>query len=682
MIEALGWAFLHSLWIGTVIWLGLRFYQTKVSNQKPSRHYNLLLLGQVLLASGTLAAFFLSYEKPNEAAFYGEFWGAYEVVETAFVQEDSISDQSIAFIRQQAPWFGLIWILGVLVLSVKWLAGWSYMQWLKQKATVLQDYEIERQVKRIARSMGIHQQIEIRLSDSLFGPCTLGFWRPIIMLPASILTGLSPEQIYGILAHEMAHIKRHDYLINIFQSMLDILFFYHPAQYWMSKHSREAREQCCDDMAIEATGNRMIYARALAEVAGAQLKPLSPATAFQEGKSQLLVRIQRLFGAYRARSKTRLAGIGWASLLVLALGSAYWPVVHGQSPQSGNEAVIITTDQEEEGFPFYREGETDIASEETSYVPEIAVDLEGMDETLRVPGIKLNLEGLDKPLKFPEMNLNLNGLAKLNLPEAGLSLEVALDTPPPMPPMPPMPPIPQVGDLPPMPPMPPMPSINFSQDMNAGDSMALENWGKEMEAFGERMEAWGEQFGEQWEAWGEQFGQEQAPHWEKWAEKMEAWGESFGEKFGDGYAEKMEAMGRRMEREAERQEQEMERAERYRERAERMREQSEVARARAEEMAERQRENAERMREREVRRAEERERFRRNSVVDRTQEILAQLKKDGYVNDNARRVKVKVKSDRITVNGKQVDGDDEAKYRRMFWPDVCNGCTSEMTISN
>jgi hypothetical protein len=113
-----------------------------------------------------------------------------------------------------------------------------------------------------------------------------------------------------------------------------------------------------------------------------------------------------------------------------------------------------------------------------------------------------------------------------------------------------------------------------------------------------------------------------------------------------------------------------------------MREQSEVARARAEEMAERQRENAERMREREVRRAEERERFRRNSVVDRTQEILAQLKKDGYVNDNARRVKVKVKSDRITVNGKQVDGDDEAKYRRMFWPDVCNGCTSEMTISN
>ncbi|MEZ4685369.1 MAG: M56 family metallopeptidase [Bacteroidia bacterium] len=264
-IEALGWTFLHSLWIGAVIWLALRFYQTRVSNQRPSRHYAMLLLGQVLLISGSLAAFFLSYEQPaasTEASIYHEYVWAKATVELPVLQQESgISDKAISFIQKQTPWLGLLWFLGVVLLSVKWLAGWSYMHWLKAQARPLEDREIQRQITRIARIMGLQGGFEVRLSDSLFGPCTLGFFRPVILLPASLLTGLSPDQIYGILAHEMAHIKRHDYLINIFQSMLDILFFYHPAQYWMSKHSREAREQCCDDLAIDATGNRMICTR-------------------------------------------------------------------------------------------------------------------------------------------------------------------------------------------------------------------------------------------------------------------------------------------------------------------------------------------------------------------------------------------------------------------------------------
>src|SRR5205085_6589248 len=97
-------------------------------------------------------------------------------------------------------------------------------------------------------------------------PTAIGFMKPVILLPASTLTGLAPAQIEAILAHELAHIRRHDYFVNLLQSVIETLLFYHPAVWWVSRRVREERELCCDDLAVRASGDAIAYARALSEL--------------------------------------------------------------------------------------------------------------------------------------------------------------------------------------------------------------------------------------------------------------------------------------------------------------------------------------------------------------------------------------------------------------------------------
>ena len=91
----------------------------------------------------------------------------------------------------------------------------------------------------------------------------IGWLRPVILFPASALTGLSAEQLEALLAHELAHIRRYDYLVNLLQTTVETLFFYHPAVWWVSAQVRQEREHCCDDLAVAACGDVLTYARAL-----------------------------------------------------------------------------------------------------------------------------------------------------------------------------------------------------------------------------------------------------------------------------------------------------------------------------------------------------------------------------------------------------------------------------------
>ncbi|MFK7969583.1 MAG: M56 family metallopeptidase [Bacteroidia bacterium] len=698
LLPALGWAFLHSLWIGAVIGLLVKVYVKRVSNKKPQRQYVALLLGQGLLLAGAMTVFFLNIE---QAPIHEESGVTFAEMFVTPTQALSYSETVLEFIEQQTPILGLIWIIGVFILILKWLTGWSYMQWVKSKAEILQNTDIQQYTTRIAQQIGIQRVVELRVSSSVFGPCTLGVMRPIILIPASLLTGLSMDQLHAVLAHELAHIKRHDYIINLFQSMIDILFFYHPVQYWMSKRTRESREQCCDDLAIEVTGQPMIYARALAEVAGSQYKPLSPATAFQEGKSHLLVRIQRLFGSYSPRN-TRLANVGWAAMLLFIVGAAYYPSLQAQAPSPFEMLTSVVADFGDE---------EEIATEETTYTP----SQNEFGEPEEASDIRTNFDQLEAIEQLP------------------IFIKTGQDTPPPpMPPMPPMPALPNLANMPPLPPMPampPMPPVNLANGpLSPQDSVRLEAWEVQMDAYGEQMEAWGEQYGAQWEQWGENFEEGQGKSWEEWGEKfgkqMEAWGEQFGRQ--------MEEMGEQLERDAERMERDADRGERNRvrirggrrlnseereameehaeemrehalEMAERAREMSEDRREEAQERAEERREEmqerAEEMRERAQEMRElamtqrerardqaelERERaeFRKNNTTDKTREIAAKLREDGYVNENAKRIKIKVTGDKIIVNGKRMSDEDEARYRRLYWPESCDGCTSELTISN
>jgi beta-lactamase regulating signal transducer with metallopeptidase domain len=137
----------------------------------------------------------------------------------------------------------------------------------------------------------------VRLCQSLLVevPTVIGWLRPVILVPVRALTGLAPQQLEALLAHELAHIRRHDYLVNLLQTIVETLLFYHPAVWWVSHQVRVERENCCDDMAVAACGDVLVYARALAELE--QLRTGggdTPALAVAASGGSLMERVGRL----------------------------------------------------------------------------------------------------------------------------------------------------------------------------------------------------------------------------------------------------------------------------------------------------------------------------------------------------------------------------------------------------
>jgi HEAT repeat protein len=147
----------------------------------------------------------------------------------------------------------------------------------------------------------------------------VGWLRPVILLPASALTGLTPQQLEAIIAHELAHIRRHDYLINLLQAVIETLLFYHPAVWWVSRQIRQEREHCCDDLAVAVCGDSLTYARALLEME--QLRAAGPQLAMAVNGGSLMNRIQRLVGA-QPKHANRFGGLFAGVITLTTLISA------------------------------------------------------------------------------------------------------------------------------------------------------------------------------------------------------------------------------------------------------------------------------------------------------------------------------------------------------------------------
>ncbi len=155
------------------------------------------------------------------------------------------------------------WLLGVFGLSLWHLGGWAQLQRLRRKLIKPVDAALHAVMKQLADKLGVNRAVEILESALVQVPTVVGWLRPVILLPASALTGLSTEQLEALLAHELAHVRRCDYLVNMLQTVIETLGFYHPAVWWVSHRIRIERENCCDDMAVGICGDRLRYARAL-----------------------------------------------------------------------------------------------------------------------------------------------------------------------------------------------------------------------------------------------------------------------------------------------------------------------------------------------------------------------------------------------------------------------------------
>jgi beta-lactamase regulating signal transducer with metallopeptidase domain len=190
------------------------------------------------------------------------------------------------------PWALSAWFAGVLFLSIRFLGGLAAARRLTRRGTRPATPVWQEALAGIAARLSIARPVRLLESAVVGVPTAIGAFRPVILFPATVFLGLPTRGLEALLAHELAHVRRHDYLVNLLQTVVETLLFYHPAVWWVSARVRTEREQCCDDLAIAATGDPRTYARALMRLE--EMRGAAPALAVAAGGGNLWKRILRL----------------------------------------------------------------------------------------------------------------------------------------------------------------------------------------------------------------------------------------------------------------------------------------------------------------------------------------------------------------------------------------------------
>jgi len=388
IVQKLGWTLLHFVWqaaaVALILAILLRVLRRSTANLRYIVACSALGL-MVLLPAVTihLVPVSASSAPPNIAAFVlpaepmseispAEIRVAEQLPDPQGVGAASWKQRAAGLLEPALPYAVLGWLIGVVLLAVWHLGGWAQLQRLKRRIVNEADSPLTGRVSELADSLGVKRAVRLLESAFVQVPTVVGWLRPIILLPASALTGLTSEQLEALLAHELAHIKRLDYLVNMLQTAVEILGFYHPAVWWISHTIRAERENCCDDMAVSISGDARQYVKALAEMERIRCGQAELAIAASGGN--LSRRISRLLGKDSAR-KTRA---GWApaavaAILLIALAIPASLALSGAGSEDTSAAVATTTEAAghasmEGPLPLYS------ISDETPRKPQIAFE--------------------------------------------------------------------------------------------------------------------------------------------------------------------------------------------------------------------------------------------------------------------------------------------------------------------
>jgi beta-lactamase regulating signal transducer with metallopeptidase domain len=287
--QALGWALVHSLWQFTVAATALAVLFTIVPARAARLRYALAIATVGLMLALPLFTALRLYGSAPPALVPD---GAVSAVERAISAPPLVARVRTA-LEPALPWLVVLWVGGVLVLSLRLASGWQTARRLATVGTRPASPACAEAVARLAARMRVTRPVRIFESALVQVPAVIGWLRPVILLPASAVTGLTPLQLEALLAHELAHVRRYDYVVFLIQSATETLLFYHPAVWWVSGQVREAREHCCDDLAVAVCGDARIYAMALFDLE--RLRVSQPAFALGvNGGGSLLRRIRRL----------------------------------------------------------------------------------------------------------------------------------------------------------------------------------------------------------------------------------------------------------------------------------------------------------------------------------------------------------------------------------------------------
>jgi uncharacterized protein (TIGR03435 family) len=215
-----------------------------------------------------------------------------------------------------ARWIVIVWLSGTLVFLARFFGGWLLATRLRSMLVRPGPAEWQASLDRLRARLRVSRPVRLLVSGAVQVPTVVGCLRPLVLVPVGALTGLAPEFLESLLAHELAHIRRCDYLIGILQCIVEAALFYHPAVWWISNRIREERENCCDDIAVSSCGDPVAYARALTELES--IRPAHPALA--ASGASLTRRIARLLGGSRSPVQAQRHSLAPVAVACVAAG--------------------------------------------------------------------------------------------------------------------------------------------------------------------------------------------------------------------------------------------------------------------------------------------------------------------------------------------------------------------------
>ena len=314
ILARLAWTLIHSVWQGALVALLLLIALGFAYRAAARVRYGLGLTALAALVALPVATFMLLGE-PATPTLTG---GATETLLAPIVVGASAPASGM-------PWIGPLvgaWLLGVALFSLRLLGSMLQIERWRRHDARPAEAELSERVRALAGRLGISRAVTVLVTERASVPGAWGLFRPALMVPISLVTGLPPTEVEAILLHELAHIRRHDFAINVLQGIVETVLFYHPATWWISSLVRREREYCCDDLVVAALGDPLPYARALLSLE--ERRHALPYPALSARGGHLMNRIQRLLARPAAPSRLfpTASAVATLGLVAAVLGAA------------------------------------------------------------------------------------------------------------------------------------------------------------------------------------------------------------------------------------------------------------------------------------------------------------------------------------------------------------------------
>ena len=339
IIYALGWTLVHSLWQACLISIFVAC--TYAVTQKKSAQIRYWTNAVALIACVMASLWTFSIYLGNAG---GDTYQSDIKITATLTQSTSASAFHLSeFINAYINQIVFIWLGGFLLYAFKYCSELLYCQHVKQHKNTRASSELETRFIELKNGLGITKEISLRISTLITSPCAIGHFKPVVLLPASIVLKLSTQQIEAILLHELGHIKRNDYVISALQNMMKSIYFFNPFIRWISMNMDEERENACDDIAVNVIGDPLFYANTLKEFTEINLNQ-SLTLNLTGRKNMLLNRIKRLFIKETNFGKTYAKTM--AVMALFLVGAGFSISSYSTDDKSANDVFSVKLENE------------------------------------------------------------------------------------------------------------------------------------------------------------------------------------------------------------------------------------------------------------------------------------------------------------------------------------------------